>query len=74
MINSDDRMSMAHSLEARVPFFDVDYISTAMAVNPAKKLIRKVSSSVDIESFSTKDYVGQIPNRGLWLAILLLWL
>ena len=36
-------MSMAHSLEARVPFFDVDYISTAMAVNPAKKLIRKVS-------------------------------
>jgi hypothetical protein len=67
-------MSMAHSLEARVPFFDVDYISTAMAVNPAKKLIRKVSSSVDIESFSTKDYAGQIPNRGLWLAILLLWL
>ena len=36
-----DRMSMAHSLEARVPFFDVEYISTAMAVNPAKKLIRK---------------------------------
>ena len=34
-------MSMAHSLEARVPFFDVEYISTAMAVNPAKKLIRK---------------------------------
>ena len=32
---------MAHSLEARVPFFDVEYISTAMAVNPAKKLIRK---------------------------------
>ena len=32
-------MSMAHSLEARVPFFDVDYISTAMAGNPAKKLI-----------------------------------
>ena len=44
LINSGDRMSMAHSLEARVPFFDVDYISTAMAVNPAKKLIRKVSS------------------------------
>ena len=44
LINSGDRMSMAHSLEARVPFFDVDYISTAMAVNPAKKLILKVSS------------------------------
>ena len=29
---------------------------------------------VDIESFWTEDYAGQIPNRGLWLAILLLWL
>ena len=42
-----DRMSMAHSLEARVPFFDVDYISTAMAVNPAKKLIYKVSFCIE---------------------------
>ena len=55
LINSGDRMSMAHSLEARVPFFDVDYISTAMAVNPAKKLIRKVSSSSTLHTdvFST---------------------
>ena len=30
--------------------------------------------SVDIKSFWTEDYAGQIPNRGLWLAILLLWL
>ena len=27
-----DRMTMANSLEARVPFFDVDYIATAMKV------------------------------------------
>ena len=24
---------------------------------------------VDIESFWTEDYAGQIPNRGLWLEI-----
>jgi len=40
-LQRSDRMSMAHSLEARVPFFDVDYISTAMRVDPALKLIRK---------------------------------
>ena len=34
-----DRMSMAHSLEARVPFFDVNYIATAMRVDPKEKLI-----------------------------------
>jgi asparagine synthase (glutamine-hydrolysing) len=34
-------MSMAHSLEARVPFFDVDCISTCMRVDPAQKLIVK---------------------------------
>ena len=27
--------------------------------------------SVDIESFWTEGYAGQIPNRGHWLAILL---
>ena len=49
-------------------------------------ILRRLSSSfqpsyywnmdrvVDIESFWTEDYAGQIPNRGLWLAILLLWL
>ena len=34
----------------------------------------KVSLTVDIERFWMADYAGQIPNRGLWLAILLLWL
>ena len=34
----------------------------------------KVSLTVDIERFWMADYTGQIPNRGLWLAILLLWL
>uniref|UniRef100_A0A7S2EQ73 Asparagine synthetase domain-containing protein n=1 Tax=Ditylum brightwellii TaxID=49249 RepID=A0A7S2EQ73_9STRA len=34
-----DRMTMAHSLEARVPFFDVDNIAKVMRVDPSEKLI-----------------------------------
>ena len=33
-----------------------------------------VYSSVDIERLWMADYAGQIPNRGLWLAILVQWL
>merc|ERR1712166_134548 len=40
-LQRSDRMSMAHSLEARVPFFDVDCISPVMRVDPAQKLIVK---------------------------------
>jgi asparagine synthase (glutamine-hydrolysing) len=32
-----DRMSMAHGLEARVPFLDVDFVATAMCVPPRLK-------------------------------------
>lgn len=40
-LQRSDRMSMAHSLEARVPFFDVINMDVAMRVDPAKKLIKK---------------------------------
>jgi len=40
-LQRSDRMSMAHSLEARVPFFDVENISVAMRVDPSQKLIMK---------------------------------
>ena len=33
-----DRMTMAHSLEARVPFLDTDVIATALALPPALRL------------------------------------
>eukprot|EP00658_Telonema_sp_P-2_P078722 TRINITY_DN7440_c0_g4_i1.p1 TRINITY_DN7440_c0_g4~~TRINITY_DN7440_c0_g4_i1.p1 ORF type:complete len:574 (+),score=176.55 TRINITY_DN7440_c0_g4_i1:38-1759(+) len=44
-LQRSDRMSMAHSLEARVPFFDVNNISVAMRVDPAQKLIMKENST-----------------------------
>ena len=35
-----DRMTMAHALEGRVPFLDVDFVAWAMALDPAEKLQR----------------------------------
>jgi asparagine synthase (glutamine-hydrolysing) len=33
-----DRMTMAHGLEGRVPFLDVDFLTWAMGLDPAEKL------------------------------------
>jgi asparagine synthase (glutamine-hydrolysing) len=33
-----DRMSMAHGLEARVPFLDVDFVELVLSIDPALKL------------------------------------
>ena len=49
--------------------FDSSHFTSQEAFNP-----NNVTQTVDIESFWMADYAGQIPNRGLWLAILLLWL
>lgn len=35
-----DRMTMAHALEGRVPFLDVDFLAWAMAIDPAEKIQR----------------------------------
>jgi asparagine synthase (glutamine-hydrolysing) len=35
-----DRMTMAHGLEGRVPFLDVDFLTWAMALDPVEKLHR----------------------------------
>ncbi|MEC4816619.1 MAG: asparagine synthase B [Scytonema sp. PMC 1069.18] len=33
-----DRMSMAHGLEARVPFLDIDFVELVLSIDPALKL------------------------------------
>lgn len=35
-----DRMTMAHGLEGRVPFLDIEFLAWAMAADPAQKLHR----------------------------------
>jgi len=61
-----DRMTMAHSLEARVPFFDTDYIEVAMGVDPRLKL---VSSDRPCEKWLLrKMYEHDIPPEVVWRA------
>lgn len=38
-LQRSDRMSMAHALEARVPFLDVEFLHTAFSIDPKEKLI-----------------------------------
>jgi asparagine synthase (glutamine-hydrolysing) len=35
-----DRMTMAHSIEGRVPFLDIDFLNAVMAIDPGNKLHR----------------------------------
>ena len=35
-----DRMTMAHSIEGRVPFLDIDFLDAVMAIDPGEKLHR----------------------------------
>lgn len=38
-LHRTDRMTMAHGLEARVPFLDTEFTRLAMSVDPAKKMV-----------------------------------
>lgn len=38
-LHRTDRMTMAHGLEARVPFLDTDFTSLCMSVDPQRKMI-----------------------------------
>lgn len=38
-LHRTDRMTMAHGLEARVPFLDTEFTKLAMSVDPSKKMV-----------------------------------
>lgn len=40
----EDKLSMAHGLETRVPFLDNDLVDFALKISPSKKIIAEVSS------------------------------
>jgi len=62
-----DRMSMAHSVEARVPFLDTGVVQCAMDISPQLKIVRpkpwsrRVGKWVLRQSFS-----GLLPDPLLW--------
>lgn len=58
-----DRMSMAHGVEARVPFLCPDVIAAAMNVDAQQKLITNERP----EKFMLRElFVGEVPTEVLW--------
>ena len=55
-----DRMSMAHGLEARVPFLDVDSVSMALSIPPEWKLQRDGRPAKDL---LRRAYEGLLPGE-----------
>ena len=55
-----DRMTMAHSLEGRVPFLDVDFLRMAMAIDPREKLHR---SGRPEKWLLRRAFEGVLPDR-----------
>lgn len=60
-----DRMSMAHGLEARVPFLDPDVIDAVMRVAPEEKLINPEHRNSE-KYFLRKLFEGKLPEAVLW--------
>lgn len=60
-----DRMTMAHSLEARVPFLDVAMIETAMAIEPGVKLYRE-GNTVTEKWILRKAFEDMLPDDIVW--------
>jgi len=58
-----DRITMAHSLEGRVPFLDLDFVTYALAIDPQLKL----SNEDTIEKWLLrKAFRGYLPDEVLW--------
>jgi len=55
-----DRMSMAHGLEARVPFLDVDSVSMALSIPPEWKLQKDGRPAKDL---LRRAYKGLLPDE-----------
>jgi len=58
-----DRMTMAHSLEARVPFLDIDFLQEVMALDPGEKLHRPGRPE---KWLLRRSFDGALPDSILW--------
>ena len=58
-----DRMTMAHGLEARVPFLDIDFVEMALSIDP----ILKLHQSFGIEKYLLrKAFEDYLPQEIVW--------
>jgi len=59
-----DRATMAHSIEGRVPFLDIDFVEYAMSINPKLKLAGK---SKRIEKWLLRQaFTSYLPDEIIW--------
>ena len=60
-----DRATMAHSIEGRVPFLDIDLVEYAMSVDPGLKVSN--NGKDDIEKWLLRQaFTGYLPDEVLW--------
>jgi len=59
-----DRATMAHSIEARVPFLDIEFVEYVMSINPELKLAGKEQR---MEKWLLRQaFTGYLPDEILW--------
>jgi asparagine synthase (glutamine-hydrolysing) len=59
-----DRATMAHSIEGRVPFLDIDFVEYVMSIDPSLKQAGKTSR---IEKWLLRQaFSGYLPDEVLW--------
>lgn len=77
-LHRTDRMTMAHGLEARVPFLDTEFTRLAMSIDPALKIVDREAVAKNTEgrekTFLRRLFDGpnanghSIPHSVLWRA------
>ena len=60
-----DRMTMAHGIEARVPFLDVRFTEKAMSLDPSYKMIGKTKETRE-KAYLRNMFKGEMPEEVLW--------
>jgi asparagine synthase (glutamine-hydrolysing) len=60
-----DRATMAHSIEGRVPFLDIDFVEYAMSIDPMLKVVRKKKNRIE-KWLLRQAFTGDLPDEVLW--------
>ncbi|MFQ5638601.1 MAG: asparagine synthase-related protein [bacterium] len=58
-----DRMTMAHGLEGRVPFLDIEFIETVLSIDPLLKMYRTFGIE---KGLLRKAFEGMLPKEIVW--------
>ena len=61
-----DRLTMAHSIEGRVPFLDLDLIRVALAIPPELKLCEEGSGQTVDKWILRKAFADLLPREIIW--------